>query len=101
MVTVALSLQASGSHTPFASVAQALYYDKEIPEPFYAPTGAFVRLIALADDIISRSRASVSVCVPFVAGSFVQMVNLTACGTSLPHYHPGVTEINYVLEGRI
>ena len=99
------------SYTFFASVVQALYFDKEIPVPFYAPTGAFVTLVtlqcpstasadALADNI-QLPKSTRQCDVKLVAGSFVQIVNLTACGTSLPHLHPGVTEINYVLEGRI
>ena len=30
---------------------------------------------------------------------YMQIVNITACGFSLPHYHPDTTEMNYVLEG--
>ena len=86
------------SYTFFASVVQAIYFDKEIPVPFYAPTGAFVTLLGRRHPVAQRQ---VSVSFNLVAGSFVQIVNLTACGTSLPHFHPGVTEINYVLEGRI
>ncbi|KAK9800308.1 hypothetical protein WJX73_010777 [Symbiochloris irregularis] len=37
--------------------------------------------------------------IPTVTGFYAQMVNITACGFSSPHYHPGISELNYVLEG--
>lgn len=38
---------------------------------------------------------------PLIApsGFYAQLVNITACGYSPPHFHPGLTEFNYVLGG--